>query len=119
MSDDEPDDDPPQMMLKSKEQKYIITQYRWRAPALHDWLETFSTMHLASRWHADGRRTRGNWVRTRFLLPEPPVKEGRPVHGLPKNFYSQEWLNGLSDSDLKKMNIKPAVDLRVDSEILK
>lgn len=118
MSEDEHDNEGFNLVPRSKEPKYKITQYTWRSPELHDWLDIFSLMHLANKWHADGRRKRGNWVRTRFLTAKPQTKVGRPVSGLPKNFYNQEWLDGLSPSQLKKYNIQPAIDLRIDPEII-
>lgn len=97
--------------------RFFVVRPAWRSPKVTPWLQVIDAVHLDSRFSESGRASRGNWVRHR-------VRSGRvdhvrpPVIGLPKNFYDEEWLGGLSQTELEALEVQEEVSLEHDPNLM-
>ena len=74
-------------------------------------------IYVSSRFAADGRATKGNWVRDRVRSSRVD-RDSKPIPGLPHNFYDQTWLRTLTPKDRKTLRVREAIDLSHSEEII-
>lgn len=104
---------------QSKEhRKFIVFRPAWRSPEVTPWLQVIDNAHLDSRFSESGRATRGNWVRHRVRSSTRVDDIRRPVIGLPKNFYDEEWLEHLSQTELEALEMQGEVNLEHDPSLV-
>lgn len=96
--------------FSSSPKEYSIIRPVWRSKEVTNWLRVMDLVHLDRRFAADGRATRGNWVRCRVPSDEVDLT-ATPVPGLPGNFYDAGWLNSLTDKGRSRLMMQPNVDL--------
>ena len=104
MSSDESDHE-----LAAGAPSYVVSELRWRSPALSTWLRMFDSLHLRIRYKEGVNATAGSWPHYRV----DGCKESKrhPVRGLPRNCYSatletdefrRHWLDQINeDIDLQ------------------
>lgn len=98
--------------------RFFVVRPAWRSPKVTPWLQVIDDVHLESRFSESGRASRGNWVRHRVRSGK--VDHARPpVIGLPRNFYDEEWLGGLSRTELEALEMQEEVSLEHDPNLAK
>ena len=116
MSDDEKDRG--SRPSPSSAEKYFILRPVWRSKEVSQWLTVMDLVHLDRRFAADGRATRGNWVRHR--VPSNKVDQtAAPIPMLPSNFYDTDWLNSQTVKEKKRLKMQPGIDLTHTDDMLK
>lgn len=116
MSGDESDRNAKQTDKKYK--KYFVVQPIWRSQEVTEWLNIMDLVYVSSRFAADGRAAKGNWIRNRVRSASVD-RDSRPIPGLPHNFYDQSWLRSLTPKERKALGSRGAVDLRHNEEIIR
>lgn len=102
---------------RRKHRKFFVVRPAWRSPEVAQWLQVIDDAYIDSRFSQSGRASRGNWVRRR-------VRSGRvdrtrlPVIGLPRNFYDEEWLEHLSQTELEALRMQGEVSLEHDPSLV-
>lgn len=99
------------------DRQYKIVNDNWRNPAIRRWLRILDLLYLVSKFNSLGRASKGTWPRVRN--PSYKVVEGVPISGLPKNFYDPIWVADLSEAKCKALDMKPAMNLSFEEEILR
>lgn len=89
--------------------RYKITTLEWRSPDVTQWLRTMDLVYIGTRFYDDGTPMPGNQARERY--PSNKTQIGRPIQGLPRNFYNAEWLQTLSPDDLADLDVQPEIDI--------
>jgi hypothetical protein len=64
---------------------YKITKMKWRLLKVTLWLRTMDLVYVGTKFRADRMVMTGNQFRQRS--PSGQLQEGRPIRGLPHNFY--------------------------------
>jgi hypothetical protein len=90
---------------------YIVYQYSWRDEQVGAFLRDIEVLTEAEKRQDFNQRSRGNAPRTRIPTTVNVCRSGSPVRGLPKNWYNQTWLKGLTDLEKRQLRMKPAVPL--------
>lgn len=107
---------------RTSDRKYVIVRPEWRAPPVSDFLHVMDNVGVSHRFqHTNsrkGRATPGNWPRLRISARHRVDQSREPVPGLPKNFYDQRWLAGISEETRRSLEMKPAVDIRHTPQVL-
>ena len=107
---------------RTSERKYVIVRPEWRAPPISDFLHVMDNVWISHRFQkpssGKGRATPGNWPCLRISARHRVDQSRDPVPGLPKNFYDQRWLAGMSEESRRSLNMKPAVDITHTPQIL-
>jgi hypothetical protein len=75
-------------------------------------------VHIGSRFAADGRATKGKWIRDR-VRSKRVDRDSEPISGLPQNFYDQSWLRSLIPKERKALRAREAIDLSHSEEIIR
>lgn len=116
MSEDEEDSFyvPPKGL---KCRKFIVCCYFWRNPDAAPFFRVYDALHLSTRFNSNGTPKPGR-------LPEIRLRcnrciEGVAPSGLPENLYNPVWLRELSPLQIKKLEMKPSVELKFSEEILR
>ena len=86
---------------KGGHRNYAIIDEDWRAPAIRPWLRTIDLLKIAMKFRADGTPAPGNWPRTRKPLGRSI--HGRAAAGLPRDFYSSNWLAAQTPEQLNDL----------------
>jgi hypothetical protein len=89
--------------------QFKIINMRWRSPEVTKWLRTMDLIYIGTKFYEDGTSVPGNQPRERY--PSDKVEIGRPITGLPRNFYDARWLRTLSPHQLEELDIQPEVDI--------
>ncbi|KAH9021466.1 hypothetical protein EDB85DRAFT_1871863, partial [Lactarius pseudohatsudake] len=89
--------------------QFKITKSQWRSPEVTKWLRIMDLLHIGTRFNDDGTPMPGNQARERY--PSNKTQTGRPITGLPRNFYNAEWLTTLSPGQLVDLDVQPEVDI--------
>lgn len=103
---------------KRKDKKYSIVRPIWRSREVAEWLHVMDLVYVSSRFTADGRTTKGNWVRAR-VRSTCVDRDSKPIPGLPCNFYDKSWLGTLTPREKKALGVREAVDLSHSEEIIR
>ena len=99
------------------QRKFLVVRPGWRSREVTSWLRVIDTLYAIHRFSADGRASRGNWVRHR--IDSVKIDSHRlPVRGLPENFYDPTWLQGLSQEERNNLDVQPRVSLKHSAEVL-
>lgn len=116
MSEDEPDRRSAARKIPSD---YLVIRPAWRSEEVTEWLRVMDRVYVATRFTADGRATRGKWMRNR--IPSNKVDTAAtPVKGLPVNFYDEQWLKSLHPKKRKSLKIlEEKVELTHTEEIMR
>ena len=101
------------------QKRYVVYQDQWRNPAIIEWIRKFDLIFIQTKFNAIGRAARGNWPRKREPTSQHVTRQGRPVVGLPANFYNDLWLKTLNEEDLADLQIKPAIALLHTQQFLR
>jgi hypothetical protein len=96
---------------------YIIYQYPWRDEKVGFFLRSVEVLAEAEKRNEFNQRSRGHVPRTRIPTTTDVCRSGRPVRGLPKNWYNQMWLKTLSDLEARHLRMKPEVPLVHTAEV--
>lgn len=96
--------------------RYRIIDSQWRSPEVTKWLRTMDLVYTGTKFHEDHTSMPGNQFRQRYPSigsDEVPsqVRIGRPIIGLPRNFYDAQWLQTLSPQQIEELGIQPEVDI--------
>ncbi|KAF6759027.1 hypothetical protein DFP72DRAFT_844793 [Ephemerocybe angulata] len=94
--------------------RVIITTLPWRAKWMRLWMQEIDDLYKAGRFEGRLKATVGNFPHSRF---EPgkldPTKEVltearhfKPVAGLPRNFYCEDWLKTLDEGHVRALEMK-------------
>lgn len=113
MSGDESD-----RSTKQKDKKYFVVRPIWRSQEVTEWLRVMDLVYISSRFAADGRATKGNWVRNRIQSTRVD-RDSKPIPGLPHNFYDQTWLEAQTRREKKALKMREAIDLGHSEEIIR
>jgi hypothetical protein len=98
---------------------FIIFPDIWRNPKVTGWVRTLDGVYLSTKFNQVDRPTKGNWVRTRLPTSTNGTRQGKVVIGLPKNFYSEDYLKTLSEEGIEDLQMQPAVVLEHSSKVLR
>lgn len=115
MSGDESDRN---AVTKQKDKKYFVVRPVWRSQEVTEWLHVMDLVYISSRFAADGRATKGNWVRNRVRAASVDT-DSKPIPGLPYNFYDQSWLGALTLRERKALGVREAIDLSHSDGIIR
>jgi hypothetical protein len=96
---------------------YIIYQYPWRDEKVGVFLRDIEVLAEIDKRNEINQRSRGNAPRARIPTSVGVCRSGRPVRGLPKNWYNQMWLKTLSDLEARHLRMKPEVPLVHTAEV--
>jgi hypothetical protein len=89
--------------------RYKIKSIHWRSPDVTKWLRTMDLVHIGTRFYDDGTPMPGNQARERY--PGTKTQIGRPITGLPRNFYDAEWLKTLDLDEIAGLGVQPEIDI--------
>lgn len=103
---------------KQKDTKYFVVRPVWRSQEVTEWLHAMDLVYVSSRFAADGRATKGRWVRDRVQSTRID-RDSKPIPGLPRNFYDKTWLGTLTPRERKALNFHEAIDLSHSEEIIR
>ncbi|KIK31780.1 hypothetical protein CY34DRAFT_102778 [Suillus luteus UH-Slu-Lm8-n1] len=99
--------------------RYVIFLDKWRNPAVAPWIRVFDRIFMTTKFNEVNRPKRGNWPRIRVPTTQRNVqREGKPIPGLPRNFYDEAWLSTLDQDDLETLNIQEPIRLVHSQEVL-
>lgn len=112
MSEDESDRE-----TKRTNKEYSVLRPVWRSNEVSDWLHVMDLVYVSSRFAADGRPTRGKWIRDR-VRSTGINQHSKPVPGLPRNFYDRGWLESLTPEERKALRMDGAIDLNHSEHIV-
>ena len=121
MSDDESDHD---NGPRTGNRTFTVTSVWWRSknPQFMAILELFDLLYMSTKFKRDGTPHPGNWPRVRIRVDDrQPQNQGKPVPGLPENFYDNLWLQELRALDptaIDRLMIQPAINLAIDPRII-
>jgi hypothetical protein len=102
---------------KQTDKKYFVLRPVWRSQEVTRWLHVIDLVYLSNRFAADGRATKGNWVRDRVRSTRVD-KESKPIPGLPYNFYDQNWFGTLTPEEKQALRVGEEIDLSHSEEII-
>jgi hypothetical protein len=94
---------------RPKKRRYKILKVQWRSMEVAKWLRTMDLIYGGTKINEDGTATRGNEFRKRY--PSDEMQIGRPIMGLPRNFYDARWLQELSPEQLVVLDVQPEIDI--------
>jgi len=103
---------------KQTDKKYFVLRPAWRSQEVTGWLHIMDLVYVSSRFGADGRPTKGNWIRDRVRSTRVD-QDSKPIPGLPHNFYDQSWLGSLTSGERKALRMREAIDLSHSEEIIR
>lgn len=99
--------------------RYVIFLDKWRNPAIAPWIRVFDRIFMTTKFNEVNRPKRGNWPRIRVPTTQRNVqREGKPIPGLPRNFYDEAWLSTLDQDDLESLNVQEPIRLVHSPEVL-
>ncbi|PCH45159.1 hypothetical protein WOLCODRAFT_168110 [Wolfiporia cocos MD-104 SS10] len=102
------------------QRQYAIMRETWRNNTLlTKWLRILDLLQLHMKFNGMGRAARGNWPRIRKLSSTRPKLAGKPVAGLPLNFYDPEWYAALRDTQRAELGVQPQLDLTIPESMLR
>ncbi|KAJ3522961.1 hypothetical protein NM688_g8798 [Phlebia brevispora] len=96
---------------------FIRTRLRWRSEEFRDFLRSHDYVYLSTRFHPDGKATRGKFPRHRIVGSRRIEKFDPPVAGLPANCYDEDWLATLEPKTREELNLLPPIDLTLSDAI--
>jgi hypothetical protein len=115
MSGDESDN--PEGRQAREHRRFFVVPPAWRSSEVTPWLQVIDSAHLDGRFSESGRASRGNWVRHRIRSSRTDHTRP-PVIGLPRNFYDEEWLGHLSQTELEALEMQEEVSLEHDPNLV-
>ena len=102
------------------QREYAIVHEMWRNNTLlTNWLRILDLLQLHMKFNGMGRAARGNWPRVRKLSSPRPELAGKPVAGLPLNFYDPAWYAALRDTQRAELRAQSELDLTVSEPMLR
>lgn len=101
------------------EPRYVVRTPAWRDPQISVWLQTFDALHLSTRFNPDNTAKRGKFPRLRIRNTNRGSIKGKPVPGLPSNFYRKQWLAKCDKFELRALDIQPPLDLSFSPYIMR
>ncbi|PPR05001.1 hypothetical protein CVT24_010227 [Panaeolus cyanescens] len=100
--------------------KYFVKDPAWRNPRLGQVFQILDRLHIALRFRADGRISKGAWPHIRYytdIRQEP--EHGLAPSGLPINFYDEGYIARLSNWQLRRLNPQPAVSIKLSADLVR
>ncbi|KAI6163625.1 hypothetical protein EDD17DRAFT_1476183 [Pisolithus thermaeus] len=110
MSSDESEHD-----VRHGERIYHITRKTWRSAAVTDALHVLDKLHLRMRYQEQWNATAGAWPHLRTLSSQ--VSNRKPLSGLPKNFYAQDYISSLTLEGLDDLLLQEDMPLDIPQAI--
>src|ERR1700744_1552912 len=107
MSEDESDHGGKGGTLQGR--RYKITKLQWRSPEVTKWLRTMDLIYSGTKINEDNTRGPGNQFRQRY--PSSNQQVGRPIKGLPRNFYDARWLRTLTPRQIEELCVQPEISI--------
>lgn len=95
--------------------QYVAKKKHWRSEEATAMLRAMDIIHLKSHFNPDGSLRPGCLPRLR-ITGTVVSSEAAPT-GLPRNCYSQAFLNSLDTVDLELLDIKDPVDLSISPQL--
>ncbi|KAI0686295.1 hypothetical protein BC835DRAFT_1420538 [Cytidiella melzeri] len=119
-SDDESDGDDDSTGHQNRGATYWIVPLQWRSDDLVNMLRVLDVLHVSTRFNPEGKPDPGNWPRIRrerqSSASNPHAVQAVPR--LPRNFYSQLWLDALTDQEFDRLEIRSEeVDLSIPGNV--
>ncbi|KAI6002002.1 hypothetical protein EDD15DRAFT_2192698 [Pisolithus albus] len=97
------------------ERIYHITRKTWRSAAVTDALRVLDKLHLRMRYQEQWNATAGAWPHLRTLSSQ--VSNRKPLSGLPKNFYAQDYISSLTSEGLDDLLLQEDMPLDIPQAI--
>ncbi|KAI5990973.1 hypothetical protein EDD15DRAFT_2169745 [Pisolithus albus] len=97
------------------ERIYHITRKTWRSAAVTDALRVLDKLHLRMRYQEQWNATAGAWPHLR--TPSSQVSNRKPLSGLPKNFYAQDYISSLTSEGLDDLLLQEDMPLDIPQAI--
>lgn len=94
---------------RPKRRRYKVTKMQWRSTEVTKWLRTMDLVYVGTKFYEDNTAVPGNQFRLRY--PSNTTQIGRPITGLPRNFYATAWLQTLSPEQLAVLDVQPEIDI--------
>ncbi|KAI6103714.1 hypothetical protein EDD16DRAFT_1493474 [Pisolithus croceorrhizus] len=94
---------------------YYITRKTWRSAAITDALRVLDKLHLRMRYQEQWNATAGAWPHLR--TPSSQVSNRKPLSGLPKNFYAQDYISSLTSEGLDDLLLQEDMPLDIPQAI--
>ena len=101
------------------ELRYLVKPLEWWSKEAKGFFMTLDWLHLSTRFGASSRATRGKFPHPRVRNSGRAPVKGKPVAGLPSNFYNKGWIRTLSPLELQELNRLPKVDLTFSKDIMR
>jgi hypothetical protein len=89
--------------------RYKIVKLQWRSLEATKWLRTMDLIYAGTKINEDNTRGPGNQSRPRY--PSSKKQLGRPIKGLPRNFYDPRWLATLTPRKLEELRVQPEISI--------
>ncbi|KII90906.1 hypothetical protein PLICRDRAFT_28798 [Plicaturopsis crispa FD-325 SS-3] len=90
--------------------RYVIHDLPWRSPLVSEFFRVLDCLHLSTRFNANGDAEPGAMPRTRIPSGRK-ARNSKVPKGLPRNFYSEDFLQSLDEFEYRQYKIQPEVDL--------
>ncbi|KAI0681992.1 hypothetical protein BC835DRAFT_1300833, partial [Cytidiella melzeri] len=119
-SDDKSDGDDDSTGHQNRGATYWIVPLQWRSDDLVNMLRVLDVLHVSTHFNPEGKPDPGNWPRIRrerqSSASNPHAVQAVPR--LPRNFYSQLWLDALTDQEFDRLEIRSEeVDLSIPGNV--
>ena len=92
-----------------KRRRYKVLKMQWRSVEVTTWLRTMDLVYVGTKFYEDNTAVPGNQFRLRY--PSDVTQIGRPITGLPRNFYNAAWLNTLTPEQLAVLDTQPEINI--------
>lgn len=102
----------------SDEEALYITTLEWRAEEVRQFMDTLDDLYLAYRFKNGIHPTSGNFPIPRHVPSKVRIDTRTKVpKGLPRNFYSEKWLEKLEPYERQELEMKEPVELKFPRNI--
>ena len=85
---------------------YRIKHLKWRSRRLTKLLRDLDVLSIASRFSENGKPLAGEFPRERIANEKREDLRAKPVTGLPRAFYDENWLRMLTAQEREMLHIK-------------
>jgi hypothetical protein len=97
--------------------RYVVKKLNWRSDAATQVLRVLDALALVTHWTSDGRPRPGKFPHVR--IDSKKVENRDPVCNLPRNFYSEDWLNTLDKYERKELNMGKSINFVIPGRLMR